>query len=152
MEDIKEYIQQVLQQQKQEFENDLNNTINSFNDLYSKNSVRIGVSPRIDDRNIITDLEQMYYASKKDGYIMFASTLYYDDLFKNILTYNHNQDYLNNLVDKEKAKEAFKVCEEKVLAHGLDMKLIEAQYSFDGSKIIFFCQIHNFLIASVCQI
>ena len=85
--------------------NDLNNTINSFNDLYSKNSVRIGVSPRIDDRNIITDLEQMYYASKKDGYIMFASTLYYDDLFKNILTYNHNQDYLNNLVDKEKAKE-----------------------------------------------
>jgi len=40
--------------------------------------------------------------------------------------------------NKEKAKEAFKVCEEKVLAHGLDMKLIEAQYSFDGSKIIFF--------------
>ena len=40
--------------------------------------------------------------------------------------------------NKEKAKEAFKICEEKVLAHGLDMKLIEAQYSFDGSKIIFF--------------
>ncbi|MEE0945634.1 MAG: stage 0 sporulation family protein [Acutalibacteraceae bacterium] len=40
--------------------------------------------------------------------------------------------------NKEKAKEAFKICEEKVIAHGLDMKLIEAQYSFDASKIIFF--------------
>ncbi len=40
--------------------------------------------------------------------------------------------------NKEKAKDAFKICEEKVLAHALDMKLIEAQYSFDGSKLIFF--------------
>lgn len=40
--------------------------------------------------------------------------------------------------NKAKAAEAFKVCEEKVVAHQLDMKLIEAQYSFDGSKIIFF--------------
>lgn len=40
--------------------------------------------------------------------------------------------------NKEKAKEAFKICEEKVLAHELDMKLIDAQYSFDGTKIIFF--------------
>ena len=40
--------------------------------------------------------------------------------------------------NKEKAKDAFKICEEKVLYHKLDMKLIEAQYSFDGSKIIFF--------------
>lgn len=40
--------------------------------------------------------------------------------------------------NKVKAAEAFKICEEKVLTHGLDMKLIEAQYSFDSSKIIFF--------------
>lgn len=40
--------------------------------------------------------------------------------------------------NKAKAAEAFKICEEKVLSHKLDMKLIEAQYSFDGSKIIFF--------------
>lgn len=40
--------------------------------------------------------------------------------------------------NKLKAKEAFKVCEEKILSHKLDMKLIEAQYSFDSSKIIFF--------------
>ncbi|MBE6728890.1 MAG: stage 0 sporulation protein [Ruminococcaceae bacterium] len=40
--------------------------------------------------------------------------------------------------NKVKAAEAFKICEEKVLNHKLDMKLIEAQYSFDASKIIFF--------------
>lgn len=40
--------------------------------------------------------------------------------------------------NKVKAAGAFKICEEKVVAHGLDMKLIEAQYSFDSSKIIFF--------------
>jgi uncharacterized lipoprotein YddW (UPF0748 family) len=85
--------------------NNLNSTIDSFNDLYNEYNVRIGISPRIDDRNIITDLEQMYYASKKDGYVMFASTLYYDNLFKNILINNHNQDYLNDLTSDEKAKE-----------------------------------------------
>lgn len=40
--------------------------------------------------------------------------------------------------NKVKAAQAFEICEEKVLSHKLDMKLIEAQYSFDGSKIIFF--------------
>lgn len=40
--------------------------------------------------------------------------------------------------NKVKAADAFKTCEEKVASHGLDMKLIEAQYSFDGSKITFF--------------
>ena len=40
--------------------------------------------------------------------------------------------------NKVKAADAFKICEEKVAQHGLDMKLIEAQYSFDASKIIFF--------------
>lgn len=40
--------------------------------------------------------------------------------------------------NKVKSADAFKICEEKVAAHKLDMKLIEAQYSFDGSKIMFF--------------
>ena len=40
--------------------------------------------------------------------------------------------------NRAKAKDAFKICEEKVVKHGLEMKLTDAQYSFDGSKIIFF--------------
>lgn len=37
-----------------------------------------------------------------------------------------------------KEKHALEVCEEKVLAHRLDMKLVNVEYSFDGSKIVFY--------------
>ena len=40
--------------------------------------------------------------------------------------------------NKKKEAEAFAVCEEKILKHGMDMKLVEVEYSFDGSKILFF--------------
>ncbi len=45
---------------------------------------------------------------------------------------------LRNLENKaRKEEEAFKVCEEKILKHGLDMKLVNVEYTFDASKIIF---------------
>ena len=37
-----------------------------------------------------------------------------------------------------KAKDALKICEEKVKKHKLDMKLIDVEYTFDNSKIIFY--------------
>ena len=37
-----------------------------------------------------------------------------------------------------KEKNAFKICQEKIAEHGLNMKLIDVEYSFDGSKIMFF--------------
>ena len=40
--------------------------------------------------------------------------------------------------NKEKEKEAYKVCCEKIESHKLDMKLIEVEYTFDGSKILFY--------------
>lgn len=40
--------------------------------------------------------------------------------------------------NKQKEKEAFKTAEEKILKHGLPMKLIEVEYVFDRSKIIFY--------------
>lgn len=40
--------------------------------------------------------------------------------------------------NKEKEKKAFAVCQEKIAEHGLDMKLVSAEYSFDGSKVLFF--------------
>ncbi len=35
-------------------------------------------------------------------------------------------------------KQAFAKCEEKIAAHGLDMKLVDVEYTFDNSKIIFY--------------
>ncbi len=40
--------------------------------------------------------------------------------------------------NKEKQDKAFQVCQEKILAHGLEMKLVEAEYSFEGNKVLFF--------------
>ena len=37
-----------------------------------------------------------------------------------------------------KAKEAYNVCEKKILEHKLEMKLLKAEYSFDRSKILFY--------------
>ena len=39
---------------------------------------------------------------------------------------------------KEKEKKAFAYCEEKILHHKLDMKLIDVEVTFDGSKILFY--------------
>lgn len=38
----------------------------------------------------------------------------------------------------EKEKKAFDICQKKIAEHGLDMKLVEVEYNFDGSKILFF--------------
>ena len=40
--------------------------------------------------------------------------------------------------NKEKEKEAFKICLEKIHKHGLEMKLIDAEYTFDNNKVLFY--------------
>ena len=47
-------------------------------------------------------------------------------------------DIERNAANKEKETEAFAICLEKIQKHNLDMKLIEAQYSFDNSKLLFY--------------
>lgn len=40
--------------------------------------------------------------------------------------------------NKEKEKEAFKICLEKIKKHGLEMKLIDTEYTFDNNKVLFY--------------
>ncbi|MBR1780264.1 MAG: stage 0 sporulation family protein [Oscillospiraceae bacterium] len=40
--------------------------------------------------------------------------------------------------NRAREKRAFTICEEKIAEHGLDMKLVDVEYNFDGSKILFF--------------
>ena len=40
--------------------------------------------------------------------------------------------------NREKEKRAFQICQQKIQDHGLEMKLVEVEYNFDGSKILFF--------------
>ena len=40
--------------------------------------------------------------------------------------------------NRAKEKEAYRICQEKIQAHGLEMKLINAEYTFDNSKVLFY--------------
>ncbi len=40
--------------------------------------------------------------------------------------------------NKEKERQAFKICLEKIRKHNLDMKLIDAEYTFDNNKVLFY--------------
>lgn len=40
--------------------------------------------------------------------------------------------------NKRKGSDAFKVCQEKISNHGLEMKLVDVEYTFDNSKVVFY--------------
>jgi len=47
-------------------------------------------------------------------------------------------DIKHHAENKEKEDQAFRICNEKIIDHELDMKLIDAQYTFDNSKLLFY--------------
>ncbi|MDO5713876.1 MAG: stage 0 sporulation family protein [Tissierellia bacterium] len=49
-----------------------------------------------------------------------------------------DQDLYFHLQNDTDAKSAFKTCEELILDHGLDMKLIDCEYTFDRGKLLFY--------------
>ena len=48
------------------------------------------------------------------------------------------QDIQHGRDNRVKEKEAFSVCQKKILEHKLEMKLVSVEYAFDNSKILFF--------------
>ena len=40
--------------------------------------------------------------------------------------------------NREREKEAFDICQEKIRKHDLDMKLVDAEYTFDNNKVLFY--------------
>ena len=48
------------------------------------------------------------------------------------------EDIKKEAKNKEKEKEAFDICLEKIKKHGLEMKLIDAEYTFDNNKVLFY--------------
>ena len=47
-------------------------------------------------------------------------------------------DIKTNIENKKKEAEALKICQQKITAHGLEMKLVESEYTFDGAKLTFY--------------
>ncbi len=57
---------------------------------------------------------------------------------KSVIRMATEEDQAIEKRNKEKEKEAFKICLEKIKKRGLQMKLIDAEYTFDNNKVLFY--------------
>ncbi|RPF51183.1 PSP1 domain-containing protein [Aquisalibacillus elongatus] len=57
---------------------------------------------------------------------------------KKVIRLADEKDKLTVTENKEKTEEAYRVCVEKIKEHDLDMNLVEAEFTFDRNKIIFY--------------
>lgn len=57
---------------------------------------------------------------------------------KKVIRIASEEDYQIHKDNKEKAQKALEICEKKIQEHGLSMKLIDVEYTFDNNKVIFY--------------
>ncbi len=57
---------------------------------------------------------------------------------KKIIRVATEDDIAKLAANKQKEKEAFEICEKRIAAHNLDMKLVEVEYTLDSGKILFY--------------
>lgn len=57
---------------------------------------------------------------------------------KPVLRVATKRDDEQEAANRRKEKEAFKICLEKIRKHNLEMKLIDAEYTFDNNKVLFY--------------
>ncbi len=57
---------------------------------------------------------------------------------KTVLRVATEEDFKTEEKNREKEKEAFRICLEKIKKHNLEMKLIDAEYTFDNNKVLFY--------------
>ena len=57
---------------------------------------------------------------------------------KKVIRVATEEDIKTLAENKEKEKEAFNICESKIQAHGLEMNLVDVEYTFDRSKLLFY--------------
>ena len=57
---------------------------------------------------------------------------------KEVLRVATKEDEDHEAENRQKEKEAFKICKKKIREHELDMKLIDAEYTFDNNKVLFY--------------
>ena len=57
---------------------------------------------------------------------------------KSVIRIATEEDDKKAIENNEKEKKAFKICKEKIAKHGLEMKLIETEFTFDNNKVLFY--------------
>lgn len=61
-----------------------------------------------------------------------------NSVIKPIIRIAEDKDHKKYQDNQEKNKKAYNICLEKIAKHGLEMKLIDAEYTFDNSKVLFY--------------
>ena len=64
--------------------------------------------------------------------------LAFQNPLKDIIRVATKEDFKKNEENKRKSKSALDICIKKAKEHNLDMKFIDAEYTFDNSKVIFY--------------
>lgn len=76
------------------------------------------------------------------GTVVFEKREVEDDTvikpLKPVMRIADEKDFAIKESNNKKEKEAFKICLEKIKEHGLEMKLVDVEYTFDASKILFY--------------
>nr|WP_081674516.1 regulatory iron-sulfur-containing complex subunit RicT [Butyrivibrio sp. VCD2006] len=57
---------------------------------------------------------------------------------KAVLRMANEKDDEQEKSNRVREKDAFRICKEKIIKHGLEMKLIDAEYTFDNNKVLFY--------------
>lgn len=76
------------------------------------------------------------------GYVVLGNREVEDDKvvqpLKSVIRMAGKEDQNREQANRKKEKEAFKICQEKIRRHQLEMKLIDVEYTFDNNKILFY--------------
>ncbi len=69
---------------------------------------------------------------------MFMENKKINQPLKQVIRLATQEDIEKEAANRLREREAFRLCQEKIRRHNLDMKLIDAEYTFDNSKILFY--------------
>lgn len=76
------------------------------------------------------------------GYVVLGSREIEDEKvvqpLKAVIRMANADDKQKEAANRKKEKDAFKICQEKIRKHGLEMKLIDVEYTFDNNKVLFY--------------
>lgn len=103
--------------------------------IYSFNPLDIQVKPG--DFVIVETARGMEYGKVVRGRYSFDEKRLQSPI-KPIIRKATETDAERDRRNKEKSKEAFNICLQKIAKHKLAMKLIEAEYTFDNNKVLFY--------------
>ncbi len=96
-----------------------------------------GLQVRPDDYVVVETAQGIEYAKCAEGNHEVPDEAVVQPL-RPVVRLATENDHKAAAYNRKREKEAFGICEQKIAAHGLEMKLVRVECSFEGNKIVFF--------------